>query len=745
MNAKKTHVVSVVLNRPLFKSFDYVVDNSYDIDTLIGRRVEVSFGHGSNKDIGIIVEHKKQSKYDFAKLKEATIIDDFPITTKDVVKTILFASSYYHYPIGQCFSTLLAGLLKTKVSIDKPKESCLCLNENIEDKKALRSAKAQELLAILKESIDEKELVKNLQIRGFGKKHMQMLVDKELAHFEDITLDNYVDTTKEDFLKEKPFTPNTEQQYAIDRISDITWFKIFLLNGITGSGKTEVYLQVIERVLKRGKRVLVLIPEIALTPQTLARFYNRFKVNISIINSSLTQKERLNSHINMLHGLSNILIGTRSALFTPIDNLGLIVIDEEHDLSFKQQEGFKYHARSLAIIRAQHNDCPIILGSATPSLESVYNCLNDKFEKIDLTTRAGFAKLPNIELIDLKTEPFSEGLKTGISNTLEDRIGYETAKGNQVLLFLNRRGFSRHLECHSCGHIFNCKHCDIPLTVHKKTNTLSCHICDHNEEMPYICPVCHSSQLTQTGFGTEKVEEFLKLRYPDAGIERIDRDTVRSKDELEKMLERVKSKQSKILLGTQILAKGHDFPDVTLVGIIDIDSGLFSDDFRSAEYTLQLATQVAGRAGRATKEGSVIIQTNHLEHRLIQDIKDNNKSYFEKAYSILQDRQQKMLPPFTYQAYLHTSSNSRENAHAFLTEVYLIMNNLQCACNVNIGPVLPDKIEKRNDKYYFHILLSSKTRECMSLFLESVLIIVEKLNPSANIKFSIEVDPINMY
>ena len=549
-----------------------------------------------------------------------------------------------------------------------------------------------------------------------------------------------------EILKETPPKPNLEQQNAILTISNCHGFNTFLLNGITGSGKTEVYLRVIENVLKEGKAVLILVPEIALTPQTFDRFYRRFNVPVSSMHSALSDRERLDAYIDMATSKSGILIGTRTALFTPIPNLGLIVIDEEHDSSFKQNDSFRYHARNLAIMRAKLNNCPIVLGSATPSLETIYNVQKGVYQKIDLTIRAGGATVPNFELIDLRNEPLTDGLKTGICQTLEDEIGEETAKGNQVLLFLNRRGYAHHLVCHQCGHVFVCPNCDNLLTVHKKANRLQCHVCENFYEIPKTCYVCGNDELVEQGFGTEQVSEFLEHRYPDIGVERIDRDSVTTKKQLETKLNRIRQGTSKIMLGTQMLAKGHDFPDVTLVGILDVDSSLFSDDFRSLENTAQLLTQVSGRSGRGKKQGKVVIQTHHPDNLLINQLIDPNCNYMTIADDLLETRKSMMLPPFSSQAFILCNSQNRTKAFNFLSDVYRKLNNLKDDYpNLALTHVLSDKMEKVQNRYHFHILVTSINRKALNLFLTNVRKLVSEEYLPNDVRFAIEVDPITMY
>ena len=464
------------------------------------------------------------------------------------------------------------------------------------------------------------------------------------------------------------------------------------------------------------------------------------------MHSALSDRERLDAYIDMATSKSGILIGTRTALFTPIPNLGLIVIDEEHDSSFKQNDSFRYHARNLAIMRAKLNNCPIVLGSATPSLETIYNVQKGVYQKIDLTIRAGGATVPNFELIDLRNEPLTDGLKTGICQTLEDEIGEETAKGNQVLLFLNRRGYAHHLVCHQCGHVFVCPNCDNLLTVHKKANRLQCHVCENFYEIPKTCYVCGNDELVEQGFGTEQVSEFLEHRYPDIGVERIDRDSVTTKKQLETKLNRIRQGTSKIMLGTQMLAKGHDFPDVTLVGILDVDSSLFSDDFRSLENTAQLLTQVSGRSGRGKKQGKVVIQTHHPDNLLINQLIDPNCNYMTIADDLLETRKSMMLPPFSSQAFILCNSQNRTKAFNFLSDVYRKLNNLKDDYpNLALTHVLSDKMEKVQNRYHFHILVTSINRKALNLFLTNVRKLVSEESLPNDVRFAIEVDPITMY
>ena len=735
-------IVNVVINRPLQKKFAYKIEEKVGVEC-IGSRVEVNFAGSSC--VGIITDVSPEISIPFSKIKKAKLLDKTSFISEDIKKVLEFGSAFYQYPLGQCYNVALPKMLRDGKPYSYENIPAIEL-QSVPDESALSKIRSQEqlkLIEILKTGTVRR---KELRERGFSSQTENALIKKGIAKLINLQTEQKRFTDIElPILKETPPVPNIEQQNAILSITSTNEFGVFLLNGITGSGKTEVYLRVIEEVLKQGKAALVLVPEIALTPQTFNRFYRRFNVPVSSMHSALTDRERLDAYIDMQSGKSGILIGTRTALFTPIPNLGLIIIDEEHDSSFKQNDSFRYHARSLGIIRAKENNCPIILGSATPSLESVYNVKKGIYKKLDLTIRAGGASLPDFQVIDLRNEPLTEGLKTGVSETLEKEIGEETAKGNQVMLFLNRRGYAHHMVCHNCGHVFMCPHCDNLLTVHKGLNRLKCHMCENNIPIPQVCPNCQSDALFEQGFGTEQVSDYLKTRYPDIGIERIDRDVVTTKAQLESRLNRITSGKSQIVIGTQMLAKGHDFPNVTLVGILDIDSSLFSDDFRSLENAAQLLTQVSGRSGRGNKKGRVIIQTHHKDNLLINQLINPDCSYLNIAEELLKTRKNLMLPPYTYQAFLLSNSSERITAFSFLNKLHsLLISVLNKYSNIAITPVMSDKMEKQQNRYHFHMLVTCLSRKTLNMFLTEVRNIVSEQSLSQDLRFAIEVDPIIM-
>ncbi len=750
------YIINVALiNRPLTAGFDYQLSLPDDAPPPCpGARVLVPFG-SSKDNTGVILSVQSPAAAAPApaarKLKQAQLTDRDCVLGEDVFELCRWAAAYYHYPQGLCFFTALPSLLRAGREAEFKSLPAVALNPDFPADYTFKNELQQRLFSMLKNA-PQPLFRQEIKDRGISTYALRALIKKGAA----------VETTRRDspqgswqetaaersIIRTGGPALNVEQQAAADAVINTQDFAVFMLNGITGSGKTEVYLTIIAAVLQRGQAALVLVPEIALTPQTVERFYQRFAVPVVLMHSALSDADRLNAWLMMKHQKAAVLVGTRSALFTPIPHLGLIVIDEEHDSSFKQGDGLRYHTRTLAEQRARLNHCPLLLGSATPSMESLYAVQQGDYIPLYLTHRAGPAEMPALSLIDLRTEPLTQGLLAGIGQTLEDEIGLETVRGNQVLLFLNRRGYAHQLMCHQCGLLFTCPHCDNILTVHKAGHKLSCHICDCAFALPDHCPQCHAGResLIENGFGTEQIEEFLKKRYPDVGVERIDRDSVSGKSDLEVKLGRIRRRESMILVGTQMLAKGHDFPDVTLVGIIDIDGGLFSDDFRAQEYTAQLLTQVAGRSGRAEKPGRVLIQTHHPDNLLLNQLIDPNLSYSDLISTQLALRQQLQLPPVTCQAYLLANSLQREKAHRFLLELQQALQPLLSQLpEVVLGLVLSDKIEKRHNRYHFHLQVTSCSRSSFDDFLSYAVTAAAALKSGDGVRFAVDVDPLTMY
>lgn len=530
---------------------------------------------------------------------------------------------------------------------------------------------------------------------------------------------------------------NEAQQCAFDRITKASQtFKTFLLDGVTGSGKTEVYLQVIADMLTKTKQVLVLVPEISLTPQTIARFRSRFSVPIAALHSNLSDGERLHAWRSALYGEVSIVIGTRSAIFTPFKQLGLIVVDEEHDHSFKQQDRFRYHARDLAIMRARQNQIPIILGSATPSLETLFNVKQNRYESLILPKRAGEARLPDYKIIDIRQNR-EEG---GLSKTLLKDIRKHLDNDAQVMLFLNRRGFAPVLYCQACAFIAKCKRCDAKLVYHRSPKRLQCHYCDAQSAIPEACKQCSKHPLKVLGMGTERLEDALEKYFPQVPIIRVDRDSTRRKGEIETLLDQINQQKKAILLGTQMLAKGHHFPRVTLVGIIDADVGLYSADFRAAEQMGQLFLQVSGRAGRADKGGQVAIQTRHPAHPLLKSL--ITEGYTPFSHALLKERKASELPPFTFFAVFKAESYQEKSASDFLLMIKNMSDSFLHEINA-FGP-LPALMAKRKGLYCQHLILKAQKRSILQQHLKTLLNSLDSLPTVKSVKWVLDVDPVEM-
>lgn len=528
------------------------------------------------------------------------------------------------------------------------------------------------------------------------------------------------------------------QQMAVKTVTEnLNQFTSYLLYGVTGSGKTEVYLQIIAQVLAQKKQALVLVPEIGLTPQTVERFQKRFPVNIAVLHSGLTDRERHNAWLQAACGDAPIIIGTRSAIFTPMLKPGVIIIDEEHDLSFKQQDGFRYSARDLAVVRARLEKIPVMLGSATPALESLHNAQQKRYHLLSLPERAGAAVHPAIRVIDLRRQVVQHGL----SQLLFDAMRRHLDQKGQVLLFLNRRGYAPTLICHECGWVAECHRCDARMTLHQKPLLLQCHHCGASRGVDKYCRDCQTTQLFPLGAGTERIEEALREHFPTTPLIRIDRDTTRLKGALEHKLASIHKGESSILIGTQMLAKGHHFPEVTLAAILNADSGLFSGDFRGPERAAQLIVQVAGRAGRVEKPGEVILQTYHPEHLLLKKLLEED--YLAFADMALAERLSAGLPPYQPLALLRAEAMQAEVALQFLREVK--NNMLEASTDISLlGPV-PAPMQKRAGKHRAQLLLHARQRNTLRHHLGVLIQRLTNLKSKQRVRWTIDVDPQEMF
>jgi primosomal protein N' (replication factor Y) len=537
---------------------------------------------------------------------------------------------------------------------------------------------------------------------------------------------------------EPPPELTAAQAAAVAAIGVAPNFQPFLLEGVTGSGKTEVYLQCISRQLAAGRQSLVLVPEIGLTPQLLGRFRRRFPATrIVVLHSGLTDRQRMDAWLAARDGQAGVVIGTRSAVFAPLPKPGLIVVDEEHDSSFKQQEGFRYSGRDIAVWRARQLDVPVLLGSATPSLESLANVESARYRRLELPDRAGVARHPEIHIVDLRRHAATDGLAYPLVAAIERHL----QAGGQVMLFLNRRGFAPTLLCPGCGQCLECKRCDARMVLHRSRGRVVCHHCGSERDAPERCAECNG-ELYAVGQGTERLETALAALFPDAGIVRIDRDTTRRRGELERHLDDVAAGRARILLGTQMLTKGHDFPNMTLVGIVDADQGLFGTDFRASERLAQTVIQVAGRAGRGEKPGEVYVQTLFPEHPLLTVLV--REGYDRFATAALAERRSAGWPPYTHLALLRAEATQRAAALGFLAEANRIGAQLRPAAIHLLGPA-PAPMERRGGRYRAQLLVQAAKRTGLQRFLGVWREQIGELPAARRVRWSLDVDPIELF
>jgi primosomal protein N' (replication factor Y) len=726
-------ILRLAIASPPRRIFDYLPPPDTDTSILQpGIRVLAPFG--PRQVCAVLLEVAENSDLAADKLRSATaILDQQPLISKSLLALCLWAASYYKHSPGQILAAALPTRLRQGKALPAAGEPCwqlTTIGKGLPEGALRRAPRQAELLSLLlKEGTVPQAVLKK---RNIPPATIRQLRDKALIERLDI---------------EAPIEPprthagptlNTEQQVALDTIVAAgSGFACFLLEGVTGSGKTEVYLRLIQRVIEGGGQVLVLVPEIGLTPQTLRRFQARFDANIVTLNSGLSDGERLSAWDAARSGRAAIVLGTRSAVFTSLARPGLVIVDEEHDASFKQQDGFRYSARDLAVKRAQLEDVPVVLGSATPSLESIANARAGRYQRLVLRERAGAGEMPTFERLDIRRSP----LLGGMSQPLLDAVGVELRAGNQALLFLNRRGYAPTLQCHDCGFVAGCPHCDARLTLHKRAAELRCHHCDWRCTLPARCPQCQSSRLQPTGVGTEQVESVLQTQFPDTPLYRVDRDVIQRRGAMEEVLAEVNTGAACLLLGTQMLTKGHHFPDVTLVGVLDTDAAMFSADFRGPERMGQLLTQVAGRAGREHKPGRVYLQTHYPDHPLLQVLLD--RGYREFAELLLQERQQTGMPPFGFLLLMRAESNSQRSAEDFLGEL-----RQQTAARLDpsvqmIGP-LPAPMQRRSGRFRSQLAVTSNNRAAAQSAGDLLVALAEAMPGGKNLRWSLDVDPQDM-
>ncbi|HBV76147.1 MULTISPECIES: primosomal protein N' [Vibrio] len=725
-------IAQVALPIPLDKCFDYLVPNY--LFPVIGGRVSVPFGRQTLT--GIVIALGNTSDFPIEQLKPIkSCLDSQPVWPKPLYQLLQWCSQFYQYPLGDTLAMALPSLLK--------------------------KGKPADFASLKQWHITESG--KNQLVAGFGRAHLQakvvrMLENGPLSHQamieEDVSSSTLKTLQDKGWIeavhtqpKKTSWPPNIEnsqlrpqlneeQAIAVATINNHQGFGCYLVDGVTGSGKTEVYLNLIKPVLDKGKQALVLVPEIGLTPQTINRFKRRFNVPVEVMHSALNDTERLNAWLSARDKNAGIVIGTRSALFTPFADLGIIIVDEEHDASYKQQDTLRYHARDVAVMRGHKENIPVVLGSATPALETLHNAQTGKYHYLSLSKRAGNAQAATHNVLDIK----GLYLEGGLSAPLIAQMRRHLTAGNQVMLFLNRRGFSPALMCHECGWIAECKRCDAYYTFHQGSQEIRCHHCGSQKPIIHQCQGCGSTQLVSVGVGTEQLEKQLELLFPEYKTIRIDRDSTRRKGSLESALESIRKGEYQILIGTQMLAKGHHFPNVTLVGLLDVDGSLYSSDFRASERLAQLFIQVAGRAGRASKPGEVLLQTHHPEHALLQSLLHKDYQHFAKT--ALVERKIAQLPPFTFITLIRAEGNDNNTVEAFLRQVRhtLEANPLYDDNCLVLGP-MPAPLAKRAGKFRWQLMLQVSTRTLMQRLLASSKPAVQLLPSAKKVRWSFDVEP----
>ena len=531
---------------------------------------------------------------------------------------------------------------------------------------------------------------------------------------------------------------NAEQRRAVEAVeARLGEFTPFVLDGVTGSGKTEVYLRLIETIVARRRQALVLIPEIGLTPQLLARFHARLSCRVAALHSGLSDGERLSSWTHARNGTADVVVGTRSAVFVPLARPGLFIVDEEHDLSFKQQDGFRYSARDLAVVRARDAGTPVVLGSATPSLEAVDNVRRGRYRRLELPHRAGGASPPRIDVVDLRVRHFESGLCDVLVEALEET----KARSEQALLFINRRGYAPVLMCHACGWVADCDRCDARLVFHREDERMHCHHCAAVRVPVDECPACGSKNVRRLGLGTERVARALERRIEGLRVARMDRDATRRRGSLEALLDRVHAGEVDAVVGTQMLAKGHHFPNVTLVAILDADAGLFGIDFRATERMAQLLLQVAGRAGRGDQTGRVLLQTHNPEHPLLRVLV--LQGYRQFCAQALEERRSTCLPPFASLALVRAEAQQRDAPQSFLRDAEACASARPHRGVSVLGPV-PSPMERRAGRYRAQLLVDAASRAALQRFLPGWIAELEALSSARKVRWSVDVDPQEM-
>ena len=722
-------IVRVALDVPLSKLFDYSLGN--DISISPGQRVLVSFGR--KEMVGVAIECVASSALLAERIKPVLrVLDDTPVMPDELLGLLHFCSNYYHYPLGATVLAALPSRLRIKRAIAIQEEMQYVLSS---------SGCALDLILLPKRKVVQHRILAALRLGALSIAQVRALSSSGVSALKGLLDAGWVETRAVASIHDTSTFSDThtltlEQQQAVDLIATTVCFSCILLHGITGSGKTEVYVHAMNRILQQGGQVLLLVPEINLTPQLENYFRGRLPdVELVSLHSGLSDDERMRNWLHAQSGRARIVLGTRLAVFAPLPRLALVIVDEEHDASFKQQDGLRYSARDVAIFRASQRDVPIVLGSATPSLESYYNAQSGRYKMLRLTQRAVTqAKLPTINCINIGNVAIQHGLSEPLMKALSERL----QRGEQSLIFVNRRGYAPVLMCSACGWMSGCTNCAGKLVLHLKDGRLRCHHCGHQERVPQACPSCGNTDLQPIGVGTQRIESMLRESFPGARILRVDRDSTRNKGAWQVMRQQIQDNAVDILVGTQMLAKGHDFPNLTLVGVVNPDSALYSNDFRASEKLFSQLTQVAGRAGRADKPGQVLIQTAFPEHPLFDSLQRHD--YDAWAKTLVDERRSAGFPPFVYQVLLRAEAKSEPHVYSFLGRAR--EDAIKLAMPVDVYSVVPAVMPRRANHFLAQLLVQSEARKSLQQFLREWYPLLGVLADN-KLRWSLDIDPMD--
>ena len=738
-------LVRVAVPVPLADVFDYLAPAGAPPPPT-GGRVRVPFGR--RERVGVVVDHVRTSTLAPAKLRSIReVLDADALLGAELLQSLRWAADYYHHPIGEVLSQALPALLREGRAVDEPPDRAWRITDKGRaqplaeiERRAKQQARA--LGALRERATSDSELV----ALGIKRDALERLADRGWIERSDpdapgATARKVVPSAEAARAQSEADAPPelTADQLAVVnavRSERAAGFRAYLLHGVTGSGKTEVYLRLIADELAANRQTLLLVPEIGLTPQLVARLRARFGGELALLHSALTERERFEAWRKAFRNEARLVVGTRSAVFAPLPAAGLVIVDEEHDASYKQQSGFRYSARDLAVVRARRLGVPIVLASATPSLESFFNAEQGRYHRLEMPRRIGSAGVPRLKIIDLKQHASRQALST----PLVASIGEHLAAGNQVLLFLNRRGFAPALFCPECREALQCARCDARLTVHARAGVLRCHHCGAERKLEWVCRTCGGERIA-VGAGTQRVDDELAALFPDARIARLDRDVTSRKGALAAVLGEVASGRTDILIGTQMLTKGHDFPRVTLVGVLNADQGLFGTDPRSHERLAQTILQVSGRAGRADRPGEVVIQTHYPEHPLLRCLLAHDYAAF--ASLALVERREASWPPYSHLAAWRADAVEREPAYALLKKVRSVASRAGTGEVAILGPA-PQPMERKDGRYRAQLLFRSAQRAPLHELVRRTLLALRGAAETRRARLGLDIDPLEL-